>query len=428
MNRFLPVIISLLLVLAPGIDGWRAQTSELIKLPEKSANKALTKAAEADKAASHLLVQRWDFEVLPAQSPESLAPETGGTKVKTRNQRKSPPQSPIELWSHWQQLVVRSEFQKIPDLGTLLAEKLRQNPDPAVYEEIDHLLAQADVSVEKKALAVDLLGEIATPTALARLLDLAENEQDSPLYFSALQVISHIGDNRWDGVFHEELSPALETVWLNPEIKDAAYLGAVANAIASIGAPEGVNKLLQTLSGNKGNKTDARDQETERVKQEQAFNAVPEVRNPNSVAVLSDTLQNEPLGTAGYAASGEALSTIGTPDAVFKILDYGKTAPEEAAPYFEAWLTTAEEGLSASSTQIKTPEDLTFQSEAIAQVFENTARQSNSAISTSATIEPENSGNDSITTLSSPDPGLEPLVPIKKPKKLPKSRKLGGGI
>ena len=71
------------------------------------------------------------------------------------------------------------------------------------------MLAKPNVSMEIKAILLDLLAEIATTEALRQLLSLAEQGTNSPLYIQVLQALSRIGDNRWDGRFHTELSQGI---------------------------------------------------------------------------------------------------------------------------------------------------------------------------------------------------------------------------
>ena len=240
-----------------------------------------------------------------------------------------------QLWQYWNDLVARSEFQQIPIVGALLAERLRKQPDPDIYQAITDLIVQPTVTIEARALLLDLLGEIATPESLRQLIFLAEQGVDSPLYLLILQAISHIGDNRWDGKFHEELSPILEAVWSNPRFGDPTFLNAVGTALAEVGAPSGVDKLLHTLSGNNGD-IDADD--INRIKQEVAFQVTPNVSNPNAIDVLSDRLNQESLGTAAFEASGNALSGMDSSQATQKIVDWAQQAPDEAARNLEQWL------------------------------------------------------------------------------------------
>jgi hypothetical protein len=288
-------------------------------------------------------------------------------------------QTPAQLWQRWEMLLIRSQFQQIPIIGAMLAESLRKNPDPQIYQNIAHLLAQSDVSIENKAILLDLLGEIATPDSLSQLIGLAETEADSPLYISALQVISRIGDNRWDGRFHEELSPVLEAAWSNSDANDLAFLNAIAKAIAVVGAPEGVNQLLRTVAGRNPSKDT---EEKSRAKQAAAFEAIPKIRNPDAVATLSEPFEQEPIGSPAFEASGDALAEIGSPAATQEILNWAQTAPPEGARRLEDWLPKI--GDSESLALIaKSQQSSEFQSTEVAAVIDAAATQASSNASPS---------------------------------------------
>jgi len=244
------------------------------------------------------------------------------------------------LWQVWKKLSVASRHQQIPIVGTLLAKSLRQHPDARVYGQIDGFLAETGRSTENKALVIDLLSEIATPEALDILLRHTATGKSAATYFLALLAIARIGDNRWGGGFHEELSPVLESAWVNPESSEPALLTTLAATLAKVGAPEGVDLLLQTLTVNDNSK---QKQETGQARQEAAFLAVPQTRNPNAVPVLAEQFRNAYLGTPAFEVSGAALAAIGSPDAIEEIMVWAKQAPDEGARNLEAWLAQIED-------------------------------------------------------------------------------------
>lgn len=299
-------------------------------------------------------------------SAQGSAPVAGDEKKNGSGAKPAPrgQQTPEKLWRNWQARLNRAEYQQIPIINALLADSLRKHPDPSVYRSIGALLASPDETVENKALAVDLLAEIATPESLGPLLALVGQETDSPLYFQALQAISRIGENRWDGEFHEELSPVLESAWSNAENNDPAFLSAIGQAIAGVGAPDGVNLLLLTLAAS--NK-DGKKEETERAKQEVAFNAVPQVRNPDAVAVLGEWFEQESLGTPAFEVSATALAEIGSAEATKKLVDWATAAPAEGARNFEDWLTKIDEPNTLAT--LATTQDLAFASPEVGDVF-----------------------------------------------------------
>ena len=285
-------------------------------------------------------------------------------------------QTSMQLWQRWKELFDRSEFQQIPIIGALLAERLRKHPEPEIYQGITDLLMQPSVSDEAKALLLDLLAEIATPDSLAQLINLAEQSVDAKIYLLILQAISHIGDNRWDGKFHEELSPILEAAWSNPGLSEQMFLNAIGTAIAEVGAPSGVDQLLLTVSGST---TGIVSEETNRIQQEVAFQAIPNVSNPHAIDVLSNSLNQQPLGTAAFEASGSALAGMDTPRATQSIVNWAQQAPDDGARNLEQWLPKISDPksliliTSLSSTQFNNPAIKAVIDKATASIFSNSA-------------------------------------------------------
>jgi len=382
-------MVCLLLVLTAGVEGWRAYNPTLGR-DGASKDSQWTGTYRGKKPGSPPGGKpsgRQANPIAQVNRPMDISAELAGLASKAKLKQTNiaeinwHDQTPAQLWQYWEMLLDRSEFQQIPIVGTLLAERLRKHPDPAVYRGIADLLAQSNIAAENKAILIDLLGEIATPDALEQLINLAKQEIDSPLYILALQALSRIGDNRWDGEFHEELSPALEAAWSNPENNDPAFLGAVGKAIAAVGAPEGVEQLLLTVSGNnKDNDTE----ETNRIKQEVAFETIPQVRNPEAVEVLGTWLKEEPLGTPSVEVSGNALAEIGSIKATQEIVDWAKDAPAEGTRNLNDWLSKIDDASALAS--ISAVQEDEFQAPEIAAVINSAAVNADAGKVLSSTV------------------------------------------
>ncbi len=295
-------------------------------------------------------------------------------------------QTSLELLQNLENRLAQSNIQQIPIVSAALAQRLQKHRNPEIYQYISGLLSQPDVPIENKSILLDLLAETATPDALDLLLDLAKQGANTPFYILALQAISRIGDNRWDGRFHEELSPALEEAWADPSIKDPAFLGAVGKAIAEVGAPGGVNQLLVTVSGHNpeqvtpttglngqevatvsGNNQVQEPAPTSLTRQEVALEVIPHVQNPVAVSVLTDWFQQEPLGAPAFETSANALIAIGTPAATQTIVDWAVEAPAEGARNLEDWLHNVDD--TSTIVSIATEQNLNFKTPEVAAVF-----------------------------------------------------------
>lgn len=298
----------------------------------------------------------------PAAAAKARPPAPGAANAEPTP---APAGLPAQLWQRWEKALARGDFQQNAIIASLLAEQLRQYPDAGVYQAIDNALRQPGLAVAGKSAVIDLLGEIATPEALAQLIDIAQAGADSPLYISALQAISRIGDNRWDGRFHEELSPDLEAAWLDMAVVDSAHVGAIARALATIGAPSGVELLLQALAAPA--KTAALE-ETARLKQATAFSMIPAVRNPAAVEVLAEWFHQAGLGSPVFEVSGLTLANVGSPAATQVLLDWAETAPDEGARRVGDWLLRIHDSASVELMAAQ-QHALNFQSGAVAKAF-----------------------------------------------------------
>lgn len=297
-------------------------------------------------------------------------------------------QTALPLWLSFERLLNEAELQQIPILSSQMAEKLRKNSEPQIYQRVNSLLAEPNISLEIKAILLDLLAEIATPDSLEQLIDLAKQNKQSSLHILVLQALSRIGDNRWDGEFHEELSPLLVAAWTNPETTDPAFLGAVGKAIATVGAPKGIDELLQTVSGGtKGTEPE----DVNRVKQAVAFTVIPQVRNADSIDVLSTWLNQEPLGTPAFEVSGNALAKIGSAQAIQEIIVWAKNAPKEGVRNLADWLSKID--YESALAAISTAQPQAFKSTEIAAVINSAATNNETmALSTASTIRQNNPG------------------------------------
>lgn len=327
-------------------------------------------------------------------SPPAIThqPATPANNPKTR--ARAVPRDSLALWQQWQKLMTQNDYQQIPIVNAKLAEQLHKHSNTQVYQEINGLLAQPTIPLQNKALLIDLLTEIATPQALSQLLNLAQLGNTDPLYMLVVQAISRIGDNRWNGKFHEELSPVLETAWLNATDTNETFLNALGSAIAKIGAPQGVNELLLAVTSKTVIPLTDKKADTETIKQEVAFEAIPKVRNPAAVPVLKTWLTQEPVGNPGFELSGAALTEINSPKATEALVDMAKTAPDDAARNVQEWLTQKIDDDKSVST-IKTAQKTGFQSTAIAEVIDNLVGDNNAAsvavsLPTASTAPPQN--------------------------------------
>lgn len=258
-----------------------------------------------------------------------------------------PPPDTYQLWRRWQHLVEQRAYQQMPIANAQLAESLRNGDGAAIYQEIANLLRDDGLAFQVRTQLVELLGEIGTPEALGLLLRLAEQGMESPLYAPSLNTISHIGENRWGGRFHEELSPVLEQAWKSADNSDWPYLVAITRALVGIGAPSGIGLLLDTLAGKDTASSSTPTDDTTRKKQVVAFTETPNVANPAAVTVMKQavigTVSPRSLKDGGDAAKVNVTATNpqGTAAVASNPTDFTLSGAYLAIPNGDGQATTA---------------------------------------------------------------------------------------
>lgn len=238
-------------------------------------------------------------------------------------------QPPMEVWQHWQTLE-QNEVSELTLVNHALAQRLQQVGDEGVYQAIKERLQQTDLPNERKAWLVGLLTETATPAALDILLDTTINQSDADLRNSVLDGIGRMGDRRWDGRFHPELSPALEASWSQAGPMDAELLTTLALTMAKVGAPSGVEQLMEIVAQS-GEALREIDQNQD-PRAYAAVNALEAIRNPDAILVLSRWFHSASLGEGAFEASGRALAAMGLAEATKFLLGWARHAPDDAAP------------------------------------------------------------------------------------------------
>jgi hypothetical protein len=350
MKGRLMVVIALAAALAGG--GWRAYMATPSPAPAVS-------DPPAEGTASSLPQEPKTATQTGEPSPLPVA-EPAGIDTIDNGYDRLLAEEPSELWGRWRDLLAHQEWSQLPAVGSALAQRLREPGNEAIYQAITGLLQQPRLPLERKAALLDLLRETATPESLGLMLETALAASDPALRKAASNGIARIGDNRWDGRFHEELSPLLESAWSHGEIKDRALRSAIALAIAKIGAPSGVDVLLGTVAG----KASAEDEAGQA-----AALSMGKIHNPHAVPVLAQWFQRYPMGKAMFEIIGGTLANLGSPDATQVLLNWARQAPAEAAPLLGPWFKGLHDTTSIQLVREALSEGDAFQSPRVRQAI-----------------------------------------------------------
>jgi len=233
------------------------------------------------------------------------------------------------LWNRWVKLLDSNNQVSIDEKSVLakaLIYKLRNNDDEVFYQQTEELLNYSD-SKKHKAMLIHLLKDIATPSALNTLLNNAQTTYDQDTKSNIVRAIYSIGENRWNMRFHTELSPLLEKSWL--EVSHDQYVfKAVTMSIAKIGAPKGIQLLIDSLD------SDILSPEQMTIIEY----SMRSVRNRQSIHYLKANIKNDyDIENKGIIFSGTALAAMGSADSTKVLLDWAQNAPAESNKYVTTW-------------------------------------------------------------------------------------------
>ncbi len=284
-------------------------------------------------------------------------------------------QTPDVIVLQWQNLL---EEDKNPNARNIaaraLADRLQGKDSQDIYPIIASLLQRPDLSSQQKILVVELLGKIATKSAMQILLDNATNNPYSSFRSNILSAIDDSTLLLWGNRFHPELSPALETAWQTGIDNDDHMLTTrLSIAIARVGNPSGIHLLLNTIEQN--GKTLEEIGEGGNPEALAALSAMRKISNPDAIAVLKKALYNYELNDAVYIASGEALATMGWHEATAVLLNWAKKAPDEAAPLAKRWFSQARDTKSINLIDSTLKGDDTFNSDLVKTILAETLKR-----------------------------------------------------
>lgn len=165
--------------------------------------------------------------------------------------RKRPLREIFELWQRAG--AVEKDLMKQGAIATAMAYALReQSPSRDLLDDMWQYVVDSRNSSRERGGVLGMFGGAKTVEGMEFLLKASKELTDSQLRRVALDQIADTGDLRGDGSYHEERSSPAEKVWQGPA--DPDLLLRTASAIAKIGAPSGINMLLNSaLDDNPAN-------------------------------------------------------------------------------------------------------------------------------------------------------------------------------
>ena len=198
-------------------------------------------------------------------------------------------------------------------LENALIERLRNEPDSIIYQELLTQFRQASLPVPAQQVLVSLLGEVGDYKAAETLISLINEAllDKADVKFAAFDAINKFTPESWQEHPNTELSPLFESAW---ETYNAEFWPSIAQVMASIGTPSTLDIFIAALTDN------TNPERVAIVKQ-----AMTNLANPTLIPKLADLLAN-PVTENVQLASADALANMGQLAAATAIFDWSVQA------------------------------------------------------------------------------------------------------
>jgi hypothetical protein len=238
--------------------------------------------------------------------------------------------SALSMDTLWKNLLAGFQGGKKVQIGleNALIERLRTEPDNAIYTELLSLFRQGSLANFAQQVLVSLLGEVGNYKSAETLMSLVNEGLlgDADVKSTAFDAISKFSPELWHENPNTNLAPVFEVAW---QTENANFWPAIANVMASIGTPASLDIFIETLADN----TNA--ERIEIVKQ-----AMTNLVNPTLIPKLSDALENSAFENV-QLASGYALANMGEMRAASALFDWSAGADAGKAGLVKQWVETA---------------------------------------------------------------------------------------
>jgi hypothetical protein len=243
--------------------------------------------------------------------------------------------TPARLWAEWARIRAGGNAREMDMLTMAIGDRLRQRPDPDVIGQIGARLQDPMTDYAEASALVEALELAASAESLSVLLDYlsalgesvsadqlttAEDDGANNLRARVMDAINQsVLVDTGDGP-NWQLSPVLERALreFTPE-QPADALGTVAMGIAALGAPSGVQALLDTAA-----LPEASGGAMARI----ACKAIGGLERIDPIPVLHEALADPALAPATRASVLDGLVSIGAADASLEVVNYLASTPE----------------------------------------------------------------------------------------------------
>ena len=253
------------------------------------------------------------------------APDQSGQGSRQAQYDSLAAKTPRQLWTSWDAAAARMEPGEMSLLGHALAASLRSSGDEGVYRVMGDRLFDRARSVKDRVAVADTLGIAATPAAVQQLRRFLQSSgawtgqtesTDSPeavVTEFALRAVTEASRTSLDGGRNWAVSQPIEDAWKSlGSGASAALLRTVAEALAYVGKPSGVEALIDS----------AHTAESGEAKAKVARSVIEGLHANEPVAVLAAALQKQPQDAGVSRSIVRGLISIGSADAILELTRY----------------------------------------------------------------------------------------------------------
>jgi hypothetical protein len=333
-------------------------------------------------AALLLWLRPWDGGPAPSPVPAPPPPRDPAPAVvdlpveeRQRFADAALAESARPLFRRWLESAPGDDGLRTRVLGEALVQRLQQDAagesDAGLYAEMLAFVLDAAKPAADRAELARVLGETATRPALRSLLDALEGAAPADVRPALADAVARTGLRRWGGRFHVELSPLLEESWA--KARDAVVLEALATAMADVGAPSAVGRLVSDAVAGRASIRDVVADGDARV--QAALATLPKVRNPDAVAALAPRLNHRAPDDAELVVSGATLAAMGRPEATAALLSWARQAPDGFEGLAGDWFLAMRDGASIGLVNDALAKDPKFVSDKVRDVVQAAAKR-----------------------------------------------------
>jgi hypothetical protein len=276
---------------------------------------------------------RTEHAIPAARSPEATAGSKTAPVEKIANalaESKNQDVSTLSTEALWKNLLAGFQHGAKTQIGleNALIERLRQEPDSAIYQELLAQFRQGGLEAFAQQVLVSLLGEVGNHKSAETLMSLVnEALLDKPdVKLAAFNAISKFAPESWYEHPNTEFAPVFEAAW---QTENAEFWSSIANVMASIGTPATLDIFIETLTD------DTNAERVDIVKQ-----AMTNLVNPALIPKLAESLENSATKNV-QLASGNALANMGEIGAASTLFDWSAQVDVGKIDLVKQWFETA---------------------------------------------------------------------------------------